>query len=133
MLICILDLTLPNKGEQIHILDVAGDNSIEILPENAKEHFTEYNKGKFIWRESTRILNQPMRYSYLHGNQVRTTRSEFNFYIPGIVFVIFLAFGAVYGVFFKKSNYQERRVMYFNIIVGSVVCLMYVVSLGKVV
>ena len=132
-LTCFLDLAIPNKGELVHIVKKYNGKFEEITTENDAQLFKRHNKGQFIWRESTRILHQPMRYFTISKNIIKEHDSTFNFYIPGIVFVFFLAIGGIYGVFFKKSKYQEKKLLYYNLLVSLFLLIMYISSAENVV
>ena len=128
-LICFLDLTLPNNGKLVHIVKDYRGKFEEVMPNDTINN----RKGQFIWVESTRILKQPMRYYTVSKDKIKIHESTFNLYTPGIVFVVFLAIGSIYGVFFKKPAYQDTKVLYYNLIVSFFLYLMYIFSAGNVV
>jgi hypothetical protein len=93
-----------------------------------EEQLLEQDKSKtLILVDRTLIFGQKMKVSRYENNIIKTYNSPSPFYMIGGIFVIFLAIGSFYGLFFKKPMYLERRAFYYNIAVCSILFLMMLI------
>ncbi len=92
---------------------------------------TSSNKQQLVIKEYTPILKQTI-YITRNGQDgiAREIRMSF-FYFPGVVFIFFLVIGSVYGVFFKKPAYLERRAAYYNLFVCFLLLSSFLYSISQ--
>jgi hypothetical protein len=78
--------------------------------------------------EKTALFKQAISSSY-NGSFGPTKNSTPSFmYFPGALFMVFLAIGSIYGLFYKKPHYQHKRAFYYNLIVGVGILLILIYS-----
>lgn len=129
-LLCLiaLDFFLPRRLEYLVIAHYENETK-EIYAEDALIPIEGLKRKQLILRESTPILRQTInQYAYNNGKT-----EEFGFisifYNPGIVFMLLLAGGSVFGVFVKKIQLQERRAAYYALFCCFFIFLFYLIGL----
>ena len=121
-----LDYFLPRKTSFVEqIIESNGDRHIIYSPEELQS-FENIKDHRIVLREATPILNLDISYTGDNSIQVQTNYSTTLIYFPGLAFLIFLGIGSCFGLFFKKPEYLERRAAYFNLILGGLVLLLFV-------
>lgn len=123
-----LDFSLPRKMSLVHeMTDIHGEKHF-YLQEPTKEQSANIKRHRLVLKESTPILNLEISYTGNNYNIVQRNISTAPIYFPGLAFIAFLGIGAVFGLFFKKPEYLERRAAYYNLIIGAFVLLLYSLS-----
>jgi hypothetical protein len=123
-----LDFFSPRSKEYLVIAHYENETE-KIYSEDEKISTNGLIKKQLILREYTPILRQTVnKYAYKDGKI-----SEFGFisifYVPGMVFMLLLLGGSVFGVFVKKIRLQERRAAYYSLFCCFFIFLFYLVGL----
>lgn len=128
VLLFFFDLLLPNNGK-IELVSYELDGPQIITPSTALEHPSNLlNHSQLSWVEFSTVYRQPMRYTYLWDDRVIEVFPRFSIFVQGIAFIFLLTFGAVFGLFFKKTHVMEQRVAIYNCLCGLLILIVYAIS-----
>lgn len=80
--------------------------------------------AQYVWMEKSYLFQFPLKYYYLNNQKVGTREPNFNMFLTGFPFFVFLGIGGVFGVFFKKRTDMDKRAAVFSTLVGVILIIL---------
>lgn len=128
VLLFFFDLLLPNDGKTELVRYDLNGPLIIAQNEQSDDELTPQGNTRLSWVESSTVYRQPVRFTYLWNDQVIQVYPKFSIFVQGIAFIFLLTFGAIFGVFFKKTLAMEQRVAIYNCLCGFLILMVYAIS-----
>ena len=123
-----LDYTLPRKFEYVRQITKRNGDVFYFEQNQEVPKFENVLKDQIALRQTTPLLNLEISYTSHNTFSIQESTKITLIYMPGLAFIIFLGIGAVFGLFFKKPAYLERRAAYYNLILSGILILLYIQS-----
>lgn len=123
-----LDYTLPRKFEYQRQITTLDGEVYYYSKEEALPKSDQIKADQIVLRQYTPLLKIDISFTSHNTFSIKESIKTRPIYIPGFAFILFLGIGAVFGLFFKKPEYLERRAAYYNLIIGGILYLLYFLS-----